>query len=308
MQSFRFSTHGLAHERRVPALQDLFQEAVQLDISAAPGHPVAMAMNRGPGLRWAKMLSSLTARMERPASKLADGEDSVCLMLKAEGNIRVEQGRRAGEPRTGDGVFLVYREPAVLDFSDATYLSVRVPLTALRLSGRAEAAAALCIPRETEALSLLKAYVMALPEELADPQLRHLAAAHVYDLIAVALDRSGGIGDPQRMSGIRAGRLAAIKGDLARDATRDLGSIAASRRISPRYIQMLFEEAGTTFSHYALNLRLDSARRMLESPLHRGWTITAVAMEAGFGDISHFNRSFRRRFGMSPSDCRRAMR
>jgi AraC-like DNA-binding protein len=33
-------------------------------------------------------------------------------------------------------------------------------------------------------------------------------------------------------------------------------------------------------------------------------TISDIAFEAGFSDLSHFNRSFRRRFGESPSDVR----
>ena len=31
-----------------------------------------------------------------------------------------------------------------------------------------------------------------------------------------------------------------------------------------------------------------------------------MAGEAGFNDLSHFNRAFRRRFGVTPSDVRRA--
>jgi AraC-like DNA-binding protein len=31
-------------------------------------------------------------------------------------------------------------------------------------------------------------------------------------------------------------------------------------------------------------------------------------LEVGFGDISTFNREFRRRFGMTPSDVRRGAR
>jgi AraC-like DNA-binding protein len=31
-------------------------------------------------------------------------------------------------------------------------------------------------------------------------------------------------------------------------------------------------------------------------------------MEVGFGDLSYFNRSFRRRFGMTPSDARQHAR
>jgi AraC-like DNA-binding protein len=33
-----------------------------------------------------------------------------------------------------------------------------------------------------------------------------------------------------------------------------------------------------------------------------------VAYEAGFGDLSYFNRTFRRRYGATPSDVREAAR
>jgi AraC-like DNA-binding protein len=34
--------------------------------------------------------------------------------------------------------------------------------------------------------------------------------------------------------------------------------------------------------------------------------ITAIAYECGFNDLSYFNRSFRRRFGLTPSEARAA--
>jgi len=43
---------------------------------------------------------------------------------------------------------------------------------------------------------------------------------------------------------------------------------------------------------------------MLCDPRFVGWTIGAIAFEAGFGDLSYFNRSFRRRYGISPSEVR----
>jgi AraC-like DNA-binding protein len=42
----------------------------------------------------------------------------------------------------------------------------------------------------------------------------------------------------------------------------------------------------------------------LTSPRYEKWSVTAIALEAGFGDISHFNRSFKRRYLMTPSDMR----
>jgi len=43
---------------------------------------------------------------------------------------------------------------------------------------------------------------------------------------------------------------------------------------------------------------------MLASPRYANWTVSAIALEAGFGDLSHFNRNFKRRYGASPSEIR----
>ena len=45
---------------------------------------------------------------------------------------------------------------------------------------------------------------------------------------------------------------------------------------------------------------------MLRDPRYAAWTISAVAYSVGFGDLSYFNRTFRRRFGATPSDIRAA--
>ena len=61
-----------------------------------------------------------------------------------------------------------------------------------------------------------------------------------------------------------------------------------------------------TFSQFVRGQRLACACRMLGDPLHTHWSITAIAFEAGFNDLSYFDRSFRRRYAASPSDVRRA--
>lgn len=304
--SLHFSTRELPPPKRLPALRDLFDQAVRLQIDAEPGHAVEMMMHVAPGLRRAKMLSSLTARITRPTQMLADGEDTVCLMMKTSGHMALTQGRREGIPQVGDGVLLVYREPAFLQLVDTTYLSVRVPFSALApLTRNVAAAAAQCIPRETEALSLLRAYLASLPERIADPQLGRLSAMHVYDLIALAIGATDEGREIANQRGVRAARLEAIRGDLIQNAALNLDQLAARQGISPRYVQMLFEEAGTTFSDFVLERRLDEARTMLTSPRYAAWSIIAIALEAGFGDLSHFNRRFKRRYLMTPTDMRR---
>jgi transcriptional regulator GlxA family with amidase domain len=80
--------------------------------------------------------------------------------------------------------------------------------------------------------------------------------------------------------------------------------VAARHRVSPRYVQRLFEGEGTTFTEYVLEQRLARVRAMLDDPRYAGWTVTAIALAAGFGDISHFNRCFRRCYGASPTELR----
>jgi AraC-like DNA-binding protein len=66
--------------------------------------------------------------------------------------------------------------------------------------------------------------------------------------------------------------------------------------VSARYLQMVFAEVGTTPSRYLIARRLDAAAARLR---HLGpCSVTDVALECGFNDLSYFSRAFRRRFGV----------
>lgn len=302
--TFHFSTRPMPPAMRLPALRDLFDRAVQLEIETEPGHAVEMTMVRGPGLRRARMLSALTARMNRPAAMLADGEDTVCVLIKTGGHLSLTQRQRQAVPQAGDAVMLVYREAASLQFVEASYLSVRVPSRSLALAGDVGAAAARRVPRETEALSLLRAYLASLPDRVDDPLLDGLCATHVCDLISLAIGTTEEGRQLASQRGVRAARRQALKAELAREPGMPLDRLAARQGISPRYVQKLFEEEGTTFSDFVLERRLASARGMLNSPRFASWSIAAIALEAGFGDLSYFNRRFKRRYLMTPTDAR----
>ena len=43
---------------------------------------------------------------------------------------------------------------------------------------------------------------------------------------------------------------------------------------------------------------------MLRDPRFVARSITSIAYDAGFGDLSYFNRTFRRHYGATPSDIR----
>ena len=143
--------------------------------------------------------------------------------------------------------------------------------------------------------------------DVLDVAARAAMAEHLMDLVLLALGGGGDAVDLAKTRGLAAARFEAIKGDiLARlgDGNLSLGEIAKRHRASPRYIQMLFERAGTTFSEFVLEQRLLYAHRLLGSPLNSGRKISDIAHMAGFGDVSYFHRSFRRRFGATPAEVR----
>jgi AraC-like DNA-binding protein len=80
--------------------------------------------------------------------------------------------------------------------------------------------------------------------------------------------------------------------------------VAASQGVTPRYVQMLFEGEGTTFSAFVLGERLAFAHRILSDPRYSGRPIGTIALDAGFGDLSYFNRIFRRTYSGTPTDIR----
>jgi AraC-like DNA-binding protein len=302
--SMRIATAELPRSRRLPVLRDLFDRSIGMDIAAEDEQSVDLRVSSVPGLRRAEMLRPFTARADRGATRLADGDDTVCLMIKSGGRMSLSQGRHEAVPEVGDGMLLVYRHPSRVHFRQATYLSLRVPLGALAMLVDVESAAGRRIRGDTAPLQLLRRYVASLPERLTDPALGGLVATHVHDLMALAIGATGEGREIARGRGVRAARLAAIEADLTLDASLSIDEIARRQGVTTRYVQILFEDAGTTFGEFVTARRLDAARAMLRSPRYAQWSVAGIAFEAGFKDLSHFNRRFRQRFGLTPREFR----
>jgi len=81
-------------------------------------------------------------------------------------------------------------------------------------------------------------------------------------------------------------------------------AVAKRQRISDSYIRKLFEGEGTSFSEFVLARRLVRAHRMLTDRRWADRNIAWIAFESGFGDLSHFNRTFKRFYGSPPSEIR----
>jgi AraC-like DNA-binding protein len=85
-----------------------------------------------------------------------------------------------------------------------------------------------------------------------------------------------------------------------------LEQVAAHVHVSPFHFCKIFKRAtGMTFTDFVNRARVEKARKMLMRPEAR---ITEVAYDVGFQSLSHFNRSFRRIAGESPTEFRSRLR
>jgi len=162
---------------------------------------------------------------------------------------------------------------------------------------------------DSPALRLLESYALEFSETAASatPETRQTAIKHLYDLVALAIGARCDSAEMAANRGLRAARLHSVKKDIVRslhDPHLSPNTIAARNGISPRYMRMLFEREGTSFSEFVLLKRLQLSHYMLSQMQYFDRPISSIAFDCGFGDLSHFNQAFRRHYGQTPSEVR----
>jgi AraC-like DNA-binding protein len=308
-----FSSNFVSARDRLPYLREaLGRSTARIELVPVGGSPWGWSASLysfdGLGVIWGQT-NGITAH--RTQQLLADGNDDFLFTANLSGASRIFQVGRECRLEPGDAALKSSSDVGEHDFPGPTqYMTLRIPRR--RLNGMAvkpEDTLARRIPANTEPLRLLVDYVETVlrKHHMASPQLRQLFTTHVHDLVALAVGATRETSDMAKLRGLAAARLSAIKSDIITglgSERLDVAGIARGRGVTPRYVQMLFEAEGTTFTKYVLERRLNRARRKLIDPVFSHWTISAIAFDAGFGDLSYFNRVFRRTFGATPSDIR----
>jgi AraC-like DNA-binding protein len=312
---WRFSTDALPERERRAAVRALYGRRTVNALEALPDVPVYVdfTQRRLPGLDLF-MGTGGTVRTERTRRHLADGIVDLRLSVNL-GRSLIWFGRgREVIQHPGDAVLTSCAEPAtncpIVPLKRGPFFSLLLPRGALApLVTNLDDEVLRLIPRSTGALKLLANYVGMLKDDeaLATSPLRRLVVAQIYDLVALTIGATRDAAEIAEGRGVRAARLSAVKADIAERLARDdltIAAVASRQRISESYVRKLFESEGSSFSEWVLGERLIRAHRMLTDHRFAGRSITSVAFDAGFGDVSYFNRSFRRRFGATPSEIR----
>jgi AraC-like DNA-binding protein len=314
-QLLRFSTDELPERDRIAIWREVFgRYIVTADIEplGSDGFSQSATLRNLPELSLASM-SSTGVRAVRAGQLIADGNDNLNLVVNMTGTTEYRQFGRETVIGPHQAVLLSSAdEGRLVSPSAVSSLMMSVPRkTITTMLGDPEAAVCRPLPR-TDVLRLLIAYAQSTDKlSLNSLGLGQAFATHLLDLTALAIGATRDGAELARGRGLRAARLAAIKLDIGKSLRRNdlsIGALAQRHGVTPRYIQKLFESEGTTFTEHVIERRLLEARRMLTDPQFAHHSIGEVALKAGFGDLPYFTRSFRRRFGMTPSDAREQAR
>lgn len=314
-QPLRFSTDALPPRDRLAIWREVFGRYVVTAQVEPVGDEVfsqTATLRELPGLSLGSF-SSTAYQGTRSRNLVADGNDNLLLVVNVAGRSQFRQLGREAVIASHEGVLMANAEHGSGIYPSASrHLTISVPRqTLVPVVSDPESIACRPLPR-SDVLRLLISYVQSTDSLTLDsPGLAQAFATHLQDMMALAIGATSEGEEVARGRGLRAARLVAIKLDIGRSLGRNdlsIGALALRHGVTTRYIQKLFERDGATFTEYVIERRLLTTCQMLADPQFADHSIGEVASKAGFGDLPYFTRSFRRRFGKTPSDAREQAR
>lgn len=232
--------------------------------------------------------------------------NSLMFMLMRRGTVAVEQRQSSQKLQSGD--LLIYRQdiPFSLVFGEG-YLAQTflIPEAMLQQQLAVNSSVAPIAVRSSSsggrfALAALRQFFDL--SRLDDVALSEGIVRHTLSLL-----ESGISADTSPLPDSRGRICDGIKNSMLRQIDNpdlDTAEICRSNGVSPRTLNRLFAAEGVTPMNWLWMQRLDRSRKALENGGET--SITTVALENGFRSVSHFSIAFKRRFGLSPVEARKA--
>lgn len=230
------------------------------------------------------------------------------LNLQVKGQCRMMQGRREALLQPGDFAIVDSTEPYVNDYCSDDWIqhSFRIPQHMLRPRLRNPiTATALRVDGSLGVNKVVVDYLTSVAMHM--DQFSQDASGFGNSLIDLVAMSVGATEHALECGGtsVRRALYDSILKFIAMNAgDPELcpGKVALHFHMSTRYLHKVLEEGGRSFGHILLNERLERCAADLRSG--HGRNISDVALRWGFNDLSHFSRTFRQRFSVTPKEYR----
>jgi AraC-like DNA-binding protein len=315
MHRISFSTDDVPELKRFAAYRDeLARWSCGLELSAKDQSLFHAKLE----LRRAGAVEIMTNTMSaidtaRTPQLVRDGDEALLVMLLLDGRAVQRQLGEQHELNAGDTVICDSAYPGEFNLvSDSKLLSLKIPRSKVdALLPHVSRFAGARLEQDPIARRLLSSYLTGTLDVDLNGSMpaAQLHQNHIVDLVALALGTQGEARALVEQRSAQAIRRAAVMREIETsmaDPALDAAMVAARLGITVRYVHHLLETTGRTFSEHLLDKRLMRTVELLHDVRQWPRRIADIAFDAGFKDLSYFNRVFRRKYGSTPTDVRQA--
>jgi AraC-like DNA-binding protein len=286
------------------------RRCLRVDFEPLPGSPFHASVKPiFPELRIVRAALS-PGFLFRDEGLLRDGDDSIGFVVAQSQELTARHLGREIRLAPGDATMMLMGATGGIGWRESSVLfDMLIPPAEWEARGaRPEHGLMQRLWGKSDAMQLLRGYIRSLERSglTAFSNDRTIVRRHIIDLMVLAATPHRFVGE-SNSSAVAAAHLHAIFDHIAShfsDPELSLSKVAHSVRISTRYLQRLLKTSGTSFTAHVTELRLKHAFALLTAENLIDVRICDIALQAGFSDISHFNRLFRSRFGDTPKGVR----
>lgn len=255
-------------------------------------------------------IESQRQRVQRTGRDIANSPlTGYYINLQVRGSSVMTQEGRSTVLHPGDLAIVDTTQPFSFDFrDDFQQLSLYAPKALLEPVPDVTPATATRVDTSSGPGAAVRHALLSLTDsDLAEDTAARLAG-HACGILAIALGTSAAPSEravPVRQGRLHAAALADIEEHLA-DGDLSASSVARRLGVSVRLLYSVFAGKPHSLAAEIRRRRLDRAWRDLQDPACAQLRVIDVAVQAGFADVTSFHRIFRREYGRTPAEVRRA--
>lgn len=307
----RFSSRLVEESKRKDALAETYMPLCGMDVAICNETVDVEVAVRGLSRLAIADSHLMDHRAERNQSHIATGDDSMLLVIPREGAVSVfHKKQHGGFFKPGEMHVIPLDSPFVTEnrgYLHVTGINLPGAFLEQHMVSPDKIVGQTLRPVHQDAYQLLLGYVDSVHArgENVTEEVSRLADLHIMDLVALALGLDEESAEVSLTRGYTYARFVAMKKRIKEqmlDPDLSAESVARHFALSLPAMRKCFREFDTTFTDFLNATRLDWVYEQLLNPVNNRSSISTLAYKAGFNNLAWFNRAFKRKFGITPSE------